>query len=449
MPVDFRSVLPACSKTVVTTLSCVAFCFGAPAPAAADDGGWRTERSNDVMALGQSRLMLSIGDKVKLNVFEQLGGLEDQASKNSNLIERVEMSGEYTVQADGNLYVPLLGAHEVHGKPMAEALAELEKAFQDAFGKEGRVTLAITARSPVYVVGRVARPGTYDHTGGMTVLHALAQAGGLERPLNSELYDVVREQKKMEEGQDKQRRIVARLEVLGAERAGVPPQPSAKLVGLAGEREALALMSEQQNMRALASEARSIKLKGLDATIAAATRELAIQREKKEKMEENSSAKEQRVAVLQQLSLKGNGGSYQMLQAKSEFGDFQERLSEVQVVISQVEDRLVQAQNEKSRIITESRLDLERDIAAVEEQSAEIAHNIATSAQLVLLARQASRDQPPSHDNVRFEIVRMTPHGPRTMEAGETVTLMPGDLVKVQPFGEQPYGAASMMLPTN
>lgn len=407
------------------------------------------EIDDRAVQLGQSHLELSVGDKVKINVFEKLGGHKDDTAKGADLIERIELSGEYAVQVDGQLYLPLLGSMSVHGKRVPETQNLIERAFQDAFGREARVTVSIRARSPIFVVGLVARPGTFEHTEGMTVLHALAQAGGLERSPQGEMYDTIREQKKVEEGLGKQQRIVARLETLLAERAGVPPSPSAKLIELAGEPQAISLIAEQQSMRALTGEARQIRLKGLDATIAAATRELGILKEKSKKMRDNSSAKEERVAVLENLATRGNGGSYQMLQAKSEYGDFQERLSEVEMVMSQVEERLTQAQTEKSRISTEAQLDLERDIAVVQEQAAEVAHQIATSSQLALMAKQASRDQAVTFDRVRYEIVRMTLEGPRQIEADETMPLMPGDLVKVQQPGQTANGAAFLSLPTN
>lgn len=430
-------------------LACaLAIVCGGPAGASDTPGKSDKQQAPILAELGQSRLQLAIGDKLKLNVFEKLGA-DDEAARSANLIERVELSGEFTVQSDGGLYLPLLGPQVVYGKNVVDVQAQIEAAFQAAFGKAGRVSIAVTARNPVYVVGRIARPGTYDYSAGMTALHALAQAGGPEQGARAELYDTVREQRRMEEAQDKQKRLIARLDTLRAERAGVPAQPSAKLLDLASDTEAPLLMQEQQSMRKLTIEARQIRLKGLDATIEAATRELAIQRGKLERMQENSVAKAERVEVLQQLSTRGNGGSYQMLQAKSEYGDFQERLSEVQAIISQIEERRAQAQNEKSRITTESQLDLERDIALVEEQNAEAAHQMATSAQLLLIARQARRDLSLNPGEVSYVIIRSSPSGPQTFEADEATALQPGDLVKVQQQGQVPYGAASLQWPTN
>ena len=37
------------------------------------------------------------------------------------------------------------------------------------------------ARQPIYVVGKVKNSGSFDYTPGMTVLHAIALAGGFDK----------------------------------------------------------------------------------------------------------------------------------------------------------------------------------------------------------------------------------------------------------------------------
>ena len=329
------------------------------APAAPPSEGSRAIAAQG-MKLDMSGLSLAIGDKIKIMFLERIGGgAGDNSPQSMNVVERVELTGDYTLQLDGNIYLPVLGSQKIAGLGLTEVQTHLQASFQDMFGKEARVSLSIIEREPVYVFGKVARPGTYEYTPGMTVLHALARAGGTQNAERSDIYESVRETQRLEQALEKQKRIQARLDVLKAERDTMPAVPSEKLKELAGNTQAAQLVSEIASLRKLAQETRSFRLLGLESTIKAATRELTNQRERIELIKSNSANKSERVAMLKQLSTRGTGNTYNYLQAKSDVSDTQERLSEVQSLIAQIEDRLAQAQHELSRIIIEARIDLE------------------------------------------------------------------------------------------
>src|SRR5215208_1431318 len=72
------------------------------------------------IALNRTRSILfdesfrySIGDKLKITFFEQL---QSGPKLLSALIERPELTGEYVVQQDGHVFLPLLGPIEVFGQ---------------------------------------------------------------------------------------------------------------------------------------------------------------------------------------------------------------------------------------------------------------------------------------------------------------------------------------------
>ncbi len=94
--------------------------------------------------------------------------------------------------------------------------------------------MTIVNREPVYVLGSVAKPGSYDFSGGMTVLHVIAQAGGINLGNRSDAYDLVRESQKLDLSLKREKKLLARLDVLKAERAGEKARASDKLVQQAG-----------------------------------------------------------------------------------------------------------------------------------------------------------------------------------------------------------------------
>ena len=122
----------------------------------------------------------AIGDKLKITVFEQIGPQLSGRYLGASAVERTELSGEYTVQEDGNIYIPLVGPVAVAG----ELFQELEDAIGASLGArlDGSVKIGIQLldREPIYVAGADIKTGPYKHIPGMRVLHALILTGAFE-----------------------------------------------------------------------------------------------------------------------------------------------------------------------------------------------------------------------------------------------------------------------------
>lgn len=377
---------------------------------------------------------ISLGDSLKLLFLEQVGGTAtDHDPGTWNLVERTELSGEYTVQLDGAVMIPIMGPQKLVGMTYLAAQKELQDAYRTLFAKNARVSLTILNHEPVYVLGSVAKPGTYDFSPGMTVLHAIAQAGGINIGNRSDIYDLVREGQRLDLSLQRQRKLLARLDVLRAERAGTEPKPSERLVRLAGG-DAEKLIAEVEQMRKLAAAERKLRLASLDTTVESAERELTAQRERIAHIRTNSDSKFERSNMLEELASRGSGNAYQYLQAKSEFSDVQERLTEVNALIAQIEDRRAQAMNEKSKIATEEQINLEREIASSEDQLVEESANSTASMRILGLfdGRVASYTE---KQITQFSILRRTASGTQEIVAGELTELQPGDLLRIQLLG--------------
>ena len=109
----------------------------------------------------KTRYDLGPGDKLKLVVF----GQED-------------LSGEFDVDGNGFVSLPLIGGVRVGGKTIAEAESVIVKALKPDFLKNPRVSLQVLNYRPFYIIGEVAKPGSYPYVNGITVLEAVAIAGG-------------------------------------------------------------------------------------------------------------------------------------------------------------------------------------------------------------------------------------------------------------------------------
>ena len=84
-----------------------------------------------------------------------------------------------TVRPDGKISLPLVGEIEAAGQTVAELSSRLSTAYSRAVrGAEVTVSVREIRSRPVFLVGNVVRPGPMQLTHEMTVLQALAAAGG-------------------------------------------------------------------------------------------------------------------------------------------------------------------------------------------------------------------------------------------------------------------------------
>ena len=111
---------------------------------------------------GARSYTLGGGDQVRIIVFG-----EDQ------------LTGEFRVDDRGQIAVPLLGNVEAAGLTPEQ----LDKRIEDGLRAKNllrnpSVSVEVLAYRPVFVLGEVAKPGEYPYQPGMTMLTAVAIAGG-------------------------------------------------------------------------------------------------------------------------------------------------------------------------------------------------------------------------------------------------------------------------------
>lgn len=104
---------------------------------------------------------LGSGDQVRITVYGQ-----------------PELSGEYAVDGGGMLSFPLIGQVRAGGLSAVDLEKALISRLQPDYLKNPSVSVEVLAYRPFYIVGEVRAPGSYPYVSGMTVLNAVALAGG-------------------------------------------------------------------------------------------------------------------------------------------------------------------------------------------------------------------------------------------------------------------------------
>ena len=106
---------------------------------------------------------------------------------------QTKLSGDAKVRTDGQLTLPLIGDIAVAGLTPAGAASQIEHRL-DGLVVDPKVTVSVreSVAPAVSVVGEVKTSGSYPIGGNMTVLQALAAAGGLNEFANTDKIFVIR-----------------------------------------------------------------------------------------------------------------------------------------------------------------------------------------------------------------------------------------------------------------
>ncbi|MBR0679053.1 polysaccharide export protein [Roseomonas eburnea] len=95
------------------------------------------------------------------------------------VFEDTRLSGEFRVSDSGTVAIPLLGPVQVRGLTVSEAEARIRREFQRRqLLQDPGVAVQITEYRPIFVLGMVQRGGQFPFQPNMTVLSAVALAGG-------------------------------------------------------------------------------------------------------------------------------------------------------------------------------------------------------------------------------------------------------------------------------
>ena len=109
----------------------------------------------------ESAYALGSGDKLRLNVFGE-----------------ADLSGEFVVDDSGFLRLPLIGQITAVGRTVRQLEQDIAAKLSARYLKDPSVSIEVVSRRPFYIIGEVNKPGEYPFVAGMSVLNAVAMAGG-------------------------------------------------------------------------------------------------------------------------------------------------------------------------------------------------------------------------------------------------------------------------------
>jgi protein involved in polysaccharide export with SLBB domain len=416
----------------VATASAISVSKAAPLDPESAGGKSRAE----IIGSENAAMTFAIGDRLKITLFENLRPELSRESALSNFVERPEIAGEYVVQQDGKVFLPLLGTILVVGQTQTEFAQAMELDFRRLFDSPAKVIVQLVDREPIYVTGPVARPGTFKFVPGMSVLHALALAGGTEGISTDQWrrLDLSRERERLQKSQERLRRLLALKEVLIAEREGKMVATSPQLTDLAGHSSAPKLVVEEQHLRALESRRRSDQEDSLTSSIEAMNRELRVLRERIAHSEASMKEKAEYVKSLSALRARGTVTDINFHLAQSELSNAQERWHEVRTTIAQLERKLLETEQQKVRIGIDEEIKREREIKTAQDAIADEQVSQTMLSFLFSGSPEISISADASRTPMPYRVLRRTTAGLKQVASDQLSmleTLEPGDILQV------------------
>lgn len=110
---------------------------------------------------GPTVYQLGTGDRLRVTVFGE-----------------ASLTGEYAVGASGALSLPLIGDVPALGLSPADLERAITTRYAAGFLNQPRVSIEVLTYRPFFILGEVNKPGEYPYSSGLTVLNAVALAGG-------------------------------------------------------------------------------------------------------------------------------------------------------------------------------------------------------------------------------------------------------------------------------
>jgi polysaccharide export outer membrane protein len=89
-----------------------------------------------------------------------------------------DITGEYEIDSSGHVSIPLAGHLEAAGLTTRQLERSITSALSKGIVRDPRVNVEIALYRPYYILGEVKKSGEYPYRLGLTVMDAVASAGG-------------------------------------------------------------------------------------------------------------------------------------------------------------------------------------------------------------------------------------------------------------------------------
>ena len=387
---------------------------------------------------------LHVGDRLKITVYEIIETADRPAGEEAlpggeaasvqTAYPRLDLTGEYTIDPDGQLTLPLIGTLRAADESMEAFRSALDESFTRTFRRRSSLVIAFAGRAPVYVVGSVRNPGAFAFSPGLFVMQAVALAGGdLANAQPGPAMDLLRLREQRDTARERLAALVLRQVVLTAEVAGQSiPQVDEALARAVGAEKASVFLDREQKLLALRrkgqSGARAIQARAV--AVAGEEVELLVQRIAN--YDAQVRIRSERLRTMEQLFSRQVVESERVADVRRDFADMEGRRRDLEISALQTRQRYEAAQKSLDQGDLERRLALENDLNRVGSEVREAERAFAAASAGVALLERATARPAEEGEMIIYTLLRRQAGGLKSLLVAEGESLEPGDVLKVE-----------------
>ena len=327
-----------------------------------------------------------------------------------------ELTGEYRVGPDQTISIPVLGRIRIGDIDSPQLENDLAAKIAQITKKAGYVTVEISAYKPVFVTGTVKRPGAIEWHPGMTVIQAIALAGGLGVQLGTAgEADAVGPSQALEKDVDNKKRVLATIARLTAERDGSSQIPvPQRLVNLVGDAEATRLISHEEVILKNTRDVLASKLGILEEGINDSKSEINALRQQSAKITEQLQVRRDYMRRL---------GSSRPDEEQLKLSDLEERLANVDGNIAKSSVTVTEMQLSAVGLKKDRESAIESEMDRLDRESAQL--------EISINALQNLNGSFGNKSKTQYQIVRQKNTVSDSFSAEDVTLLKPGDVLSV------------------
>ena len=357
---------------------------------------------------------------------------------------RTRLTGEFAVDAAGLLSVPMVGTIQAGGQTVTEIGQVISERMQ---ARAGMINPPVTAVEiiqyrPFYILGFVEKAGEYQYRPGMSLMHALAIAGGILRAPNAAYLRLDRDavaatgeaglqQGRLRELLLRRARVQAELD----DRQSI--QLPAELADQAADRTVVQLMQQEERNLSARRNALAASIREQQEMRKLAQDEEASLRDQLKAQEHRLAVVEREAEEMRSLRTRGLATTAREFAIAAAAAEVEARRRALYTEILRAGQSIVRADQAVRGLLTVRHLQILAEMESVRTALEETTNRQRTAEGLVDEADTSARfygATPAAQERLpSYVIIRRTEGQEREIAASDLTLILPGDLIRVIP----------------
>lgn len=341
-----------------------------------------------------------------------------------------DLAGEYTVNPDGVVSLPLIGSINVVGLNLSDLAREISDRLQRRSEKTERAFAAVEIAQyrPFAILGDVQKPGQYPYRPGLTVLEAISVAGGYYRPELGILQlgassDITSQSAKLNRLTAREARLSAAID--GREDIPLPPEFAKK-----NDPEIAATMKSEQAALALETEMTRIEQAGFETIKSLYQNEIGSLRGQVGALSQEKESIRTQLDQLRAMAAKGLALSPTLFALERSFAQVSNEQMSAETAIVRAQESISLAEQRVTDLRQQRRRAATGELGKTRDDIADARAKVMAATQVLGMGQTSERSsqiaQRPS-----FTILRKEGEAMREIVADEMTLVAPDDVIKV------------------